>query len=88
MFDSLLFKSMEKLLEFSKLSSSIILVDDNNLRGVIAPSEFLTKEILEDLVDLILYSNSKVVDEINNDFRKAEKEGLEDGKELKRSLDL
>ena len=88
MFDSLLFKSMEKLLEFSKLSSSITLVDDNNLRGVIAPSEFLTKEILEDLVDLILYSNSKVVDEINNDFRKAEKEELEDGKGLKRSLDL
>lgn len=72
---------MEKLLPLT-------IVNDKNLRGVLAPAKTLSKELLEDILDLILYSKPKVAAEINRDFKKAIKEKLVDGEALKKSLKL
>jgi hypothetical protein len=68
--------------------SSLTIVDDNNLRGIIAPAKILSKELLEDMLDLIAYSRPKTVAEINRRFKKAEKEGLIDGETFRKSLRL
>jgi len=66
----------------------ITVIDNNNLRGVLAPAKLLTKELLGDILDLIAYSKPKISAEINRGFKKASKESLIDGKELKRSLGI
>jgi hypothetical protein len=69
-------------------SFSLTIVDNENLRGVLAPSKLLTKELLEDILDLIAFSRPKTVTKINRDFAVAKKEKLINGKELKKSLGL
>jgi len=72
---------MEKL-------SSLTIINDKNLRGVLAPAKLLSKELFEDMLDLILYSRPGVAAKINRDFKKVKKERLIDGEKLKKSLKL
>jgi len=57
---------MEKL-------SSLTIINDKNLRGVLAPAKLLSKELFEDMLDLILYSRPGVAAKINRDFKKVKK---------------
>jgi len=66
----------------------ITVIDDNNLRGVLAPAKLLTKELLGDILDLVAYSKPKISVRINHSFKKARKESLIEGGELKKSLGL
>ena len=69
-------------------TSSFTIIDNKNLRGVLAPAKLLSKELFEDMLELILYSRSKVVSVINRDFKKAGREGLIDGEVLRKSLKM
>jgi hypothetical protein len=46
-------------------SSSLTIVNNENLRGVLAPAKFISKELLEDILDLIMYSRPKTVADMN-----------------------
>ncbi len=72
---------MEKLL-------SLTIINDKNLRGVLAPAKLLSQELLGDILDLISYSHAGVAAAINRDFKKTKKERLIDGEALKKSLKL
>lgn len=56
------------------MSKSVItIIDDGNMRGVIAPSSAISGAMLEDLVDLIEMSDPKFVAKINREFKKSKK---------------
>jgi len=64
--------------------SSITIIDDKNLRGIVAPASIISKEMLEDFVDLVGYANPTVVARVNNNFKKAKK--LTRGREMRKAL--
>ena len=70
------------------MASSLTVVDNENIRGVLASPKIMTKELLEDILDLIKYSQPKIVAKINQRFKKAEKEKLIDGETLRKSLKM
>lgn len=64
--------------------SLITIIDDKNLRGIVAPASLVSKEMLKDFVDLVGYANPLVVARINRGFKQAKK--LMDGKALRKKL--
>ncbi len=58
----------------STLTLPITLVDDNKLRGVLAPAEILSKELLQDIVDLIELSNPESVKELEKRIKEADRD--------------
>lgn len=68
--------------------SNFTVINDKNLRGVLAPAKILTKELLEDILDLIEYSKPEIVSKINKNYAKIKKENLISGNVLKESLGL
>jgi hypothetical protein len=60
------------------------IIDDKNTRGIIGPTSFLSKELLEDILDLIKYSNPKMSRKINQEFRKNGR--MIEGKSLRKKL--
>ena len=60
-------------LPLTKPLPSITLVDDNNLRGVIAPAKVLSRELLEDIVDLIEWSTPEAIRETEKRVAQADK---------------
>jgi hypothetical protein len=53
--------------------SPITIIDDKNLRGVLAPAETLSKEMLEDIVDFIELSTSESIKEDEARMKEADK---------------
>lgn len=54
-------------------SLSLTIVDDNNLRGVIAPSSVVSKKMLVDLIDFIELSTAAEIDETEKSLKEADK---------------
>lgn len=55
--------------------SALTIIDDKNLRGVIAPSKILSKELLEDVVDFIELSSPESVRETEARVKAADRTG-------------
>ena len=53
--------------------SSITVINNKNLRGFVAPSSVVSEETLEDVIDLVRYSDPKVIAKINREFNKTKK---------------
>ena len=53
---------------------SITIIDDKNIRGVVAPAKYIPKELLEDMIDLLELSSKKVMRETAERIRKADRE--------------
>lgn len=68
-------------------TSTITIIDDKNLRGIVAPSSLVSREMLEDIVDLIEYSNPKVVERIELE-RASSKGKYVDGRRLRKELGI
>ena len=64
--------------------SPITIINDDNMRGIIAPSSAISESMLEDLVDLVEMSDPKFVASVNRGFKKAKK--LFDGPTLRKEL--
>ena len=64
--------------------SPIIIIDDKNLRGIVAPASAISKAMLEDLVDLVEMSDPKFVARVNGGFKKVKK--YFDGPALRKEL--
>ncbi len=43
--------------------TSLTIINDKNLRGVLAPKKFLSKELLEDIIDFIELSSPELIKE-------------------------
>lgn len=71
-----------------KANEEITLINNKNLKGVIAPSSLLTKKILDDIIDLIMYSQPETIKIINTEFKQQKKKKLIDGDKLRKSLKL
>ena len=41
----------------------LTIIDDKNLRGILAPAKVLSKELLEDIIDLIEWSSPEAIRE-------------------------
>jgi len=54
--------------------SSLTIIDEKNLRGVLAPPKVLTKELLEDIIDLIEWSTPKAIRETERRVRESDRE--------------
>lgn len=66
--------------------SSLTIIDEKNLRGVLAPPEVLTKELLEDIVDLIEWSSPEAIKETEERVAEADrKKSWISWKEVKKS---
>jgi len=52
----------------------LTIIDDKNLRGVIAPSKVLTKELLEDIIDFIEWSTPESIRETEERIAEADRE--------------
>lgn len=55
-------------------SLPLTIIDDKNLRGVIAPSKVLTKELLEDIIDFIEWSTPESIRETEERIAEADRE--------------
>ncbi|KKS38490.1 MAG: hypothetical protein UV01_C0003G0037 [Parcubacteria group bacterium GW2011_GWA2_42_14] len=74
-------------------SSTITIIDEKNLRGVLAPPEIVSKETLENLVDFIELSNPEISKETekrvkNSDRKKTWIPAEEVERRLKKRLNL
>ena len=63
------------LLEWLRMAKSLSLtiVDDNNLRGVIAPSSVVSKKMLADLIDFIELSAAVEIDMTEKSLKEADR---------------
>lgn len=64
---------------------SITVIDDKNLRGIVAPSSLMSREMLEDFIDIVEYSNPKIVERIERE-RTSSKGKYVDGRKLRKEL--
>ncbi|GEM_PF-4443172 len=55
-------------------NDSITIIDDKNIRGVVASAKYMPKELLEDIIDLIELSSKKIMHETVERIRKADRE--------------
>jgi len=55
-------------------SSSLIIINKKNLRGVLAPGKIISKELLEDIIDLIEWSSPEAIRETEKRVAEADKE--------------
>lgn len=51
----------------------LTIIDDKNLRGVIAPSKVFSKELLEDVIDFIELSSSESIKETEGRVEEADR---------------
>jgi hypothetical protein len=51
----------------------LIIIDEKNLRGVLAPSKVISKELLEDIIDLIEWSSPEAIRETEQRVREADR---------------
>ena len=64
--------------------SGIAIINEANVRGIIAPSSAMSESMLADLVDIVEMSDPKFVASVNRGFKKARK--LFDGPTLRKEL--
>lgn len=64
--------------------SPITIIDDGNLRGIVAPASVISKEMLEDFIDDIEYADPKTVARVERSFNGAR---LTDGRALRKEAD-
>ena len=62
---------------------SITIINDENMRGIIAPSSAISEATLEDMVDLVEMSDPKFVASVNRGFKKAK---FTDGRAFRKEL--
>ncbi len=68
-------------------SLPLTIVDDKNIRGVLAPSKVLSKKLLEDIVDFLEWSSPEAIRETEKRVREADRENSWiPGKEVERRL--
>jgi len=68
-------------------SLPLTIIDDKNIRGVLAPSKVLSKELLEDIVDFLEWSSPEAIRETEKRVREADRENSWiPGKEIERRL--
>ena len=53
--------------------TSLTIINDRQLRGVLAPAHSVSKEVLEDIIDLIEWSSPKAVKESERRIREADR---------------
>ena len=56
-----------------KIPSSLTIINDKNVRGVIAPARTLSKKMLEDIIDLIELSTPSAIKETEARIREADR---------------
>lgn len=61
------------LLLFCMGNSSLTIIDNKNLRGVLAPAEVISKELLEDIIDFIELSSSESIRETEERIKEADR---------------
>ena len=54
--------------------SPLTIIDDKNLRGVIAPSKVFSKELLEDVIDFIELSTPESIKETEDRIAEADRD--------------
>ncbi len=54
--------------------SPLTIINDKNLRGVIAPSKVFSKELLEDVIDFIELSSSESIKETEERIAEADRD--------------
>ena len=59
---------------FPMNKSSVTVIDDGKLRGVVAPARFVSKETLEDLIDMVEISTPEEIRETERRIREADTE--------------
>ncbi len=65
----------------------LTIIDDKNIRGVLAPSKVLSKKLLEDIVDFLEWSSPEAIKETEKRIREADRENSWIlGKEVERRL--
>ncbi len=68
-------------------SLPLTIIDDKNIRGVLAPSKVLSKKLLEDIVDFLEWSSPEAIRETEKRVREADRENSWiPGKEVERRL--
>ena len=68
-------------------SLPLTIIDDKNIRGVLAPSKVLSKKLLEDIVDFLEWSSPEAIRETEKRVREADRENSWiPGKEIERRL--
>jgi len=55
-------------------NSSLTIIDNKNLRGVLAPAEVISKELLEDIIDFIELSSPGSVRETEERVEEADRD--------------
>ena len=56
-----------------KTLSSLTIIDDKNVRGVIAPAKALPKKLLGDVIDFIELSSAAAIKETESRIREADR---------------
>ena len=74
-------------------TSPLIIINEKNLRGVLAPPEIVSKETLENLVDFIELSNPEISKETEKRIKNADRKKIwipagEVERRLKKRLNL
>jgi biotin operon repressor len=65
----------------------LTVIDTNDFRGILAPAKKLSRESLEDILDLLEFSNSRIVKEIETKVREADKKrSWVSGQKIEKSL--
>lgn len=52
---------------------TITIIDDKNIRGIVGSAKTISKELLEDMIDLIELSSDEVTQETNKRIAEADK---------------
>lgn len=55
------------------INSSLIVIDDKRIRGILAPSKILSKELLEDVIDFIELSSPESIKETEERIAEADR---------------
>ncbi len=57
------------------MRKDLTIVDDKNMRGVLAPAGAMSKSVLEDVIDFIELSDRRIVRETKMLVRQADRDG-------------
>ena len=55
------------------MTESLTIIDDKSLRGVIGPTKVISKELLEDIIDLIEWSTPEAIKETEERVAEADR---------------
>ena len=64
----------------------ITIIEDKNLRGIVGPVSAISREMLEDMLDVVGYASPSVVKDINRAFKAKKLIKFVSGRDFRKKL--